>query len=362
MARPASETARILIVEDDPDQLALLEQLLHSMHYQVRTASTVSAARETAIEWQPDIVLLDYFLPDGTGADLLGTLAGLESAPGIMAMSAAPERFILEELLAMGPGDLLRKPVEPVEVILKLSHLLHARQFVAEAKENEARTNEQKDRLRRYFPTHIADQIMNGTISENVGGRLMQASILILDVRDSTTLAETMEPARFAGFLSELFADMVDIVVGHAGTVVAFTGDGFLAMFEGEEAAVDAARVAVRIRGHLEMYNSLNPYNLDNPLRIGMGIATGQVFCGTIGTIHRLDYTVLGDPVNLASRLQSLSKLAKVDLLVDGSTADAVASLGSFRRVRADRIRGKMRAVRIFYLVSLQEPSGSRRD
>jgi len=106
---------------------------------------------------------------------------------------------------------------------------------------------------------------------------------------------------------------------------------------------------ALAIRQHLYNYNEYAlPEYLETPISIGIGISTGKVFAGNFGSVHKVEYAVLGDPVNLASCLESLTKLARTDILIDGPTRDAIQKHYKLQQYKFEKIRGKLRQVRVY--------------
>lgn len=351
---------RVLVVEDDIDQRELYSGLIRSLGYEVRTEENSARGLETTLVWRPDLVLLDRNLPDGDG---LSILEEVNSEPdnwdiAFIVVTADDNPEMAVEVMSLGAVDYLKKPFRPMELLLKLDIQFKYKRARLEAEEARNRLEVENALLSRYFSADLIEKILSGAISTEVGGHLTQATVLVLDVRGSTSIAEKMPAGLFAEFLSDLFAGFADIIYRHYGTIINFTGDGFVVGFGVPKAvgdhALNAARTAIDIRSYLEEYNKTRPASLDAPVDVGVGIATGELFAGNVGSVHRLDYTVLGDPVNLAARLQGLTKGTYADVFVDGPTHDLLAEKGIFKRVRLDHVRGKEEEVRIFYLVGLQ--------
>ncbi|MEQ9363752.1 MAG: adenylate/guanylate cyclase domain-containing protein, partial [Leptospirales bacterium] len=194
-------------------------------------------------------------------------------------------------------------------------------------------------------------------ISPNLGGQNLEATLMFFDLRNSTGIAEYMPAAEFSTFLSNLFSDLYDLVMASGGSVNKFTGDGLLATFgcpiSGGDDAFNAINCAFKFRDFFAMYNEYPPVELKDPLGYGIGIASGPIFAGNVGSFRRMEYSVLGDPVNLASRLEALTKKAKVDIFVDGVTRELLGDRVKFKRLLNSKIRGKAEAVKIYYPTSL---------
>ena len=349
---------RVLVIEDDPDQSALLQKFIGSMGHEIRVAFDGKTGREIVESWKPDLVLLDKNLPDCDGLELLSEI---NSNPeywdiAFIVMTADARREVIMEVMSLGAVDFFRKPFEPMELILKLDTQFKYKRAQLEADAARSQLEHDNMLLSRYFSADLIEKILSGAISAEIGGSTVAATILVLDLRGSTGIAERMSPADFAQFLSDLFEDFADIIYGHGGTIINFTGDGFVVGFGVPKSTgkdvMSAARTAIDIRRSLREYNQSRSDETD--VRVGIGIASGEMFAGNVGSKHRLDYTVLGDPVNLASRLQSLTKLMESDIFIDGRTKDLLGDHALVKQVELDAVRGKLKSVRIFYLEDLR--------
>ncbi|HNA79449.1 MAG TPA: adenylate/guanylate cyclase domain-containing protein, partial [Turneriella sp.] len=211
--------------------------------------------------------------------------------------------------------------------------------------------------LTKYFSEDIVEGILQDEHANSLSGRHQEATIMFFDVRKSTTIAENLEPQVFAEFLSEFFTDIMDLVYGNHGSVNKLLGDGIMSTFgcpvPTANDVLNAAKCALQIRNHLATFNDVRPDYIKEPIRVGMGIATGKVFAGNIGSVRRMEYTVLGDPVNLASRLESMTKEAGVDILIDGNTRHRLGNLIKCRKVQHQGVRGKLQEIEIFSLDEL---------
>ncbi|MHC6203869.1 adenylate/guanylate cyclase domain-containing protein [Breznakiellaceae bacterium SP9] len=183
-----------------------------------------------------------------------------------------------------------------------------------------------------------------------------KVSILFFDIRGSSLLAERIGPDVFAALLNDVLMDIMDLVCGCRGSVNKLIGDGLMATFGAPIAtgndAVNAVQAAQEIINYLNTFNDVRPDYLSEPLRAGVGIATGMVFAGVIGSIRRQEYTVLGDSVNIASRLESLTKSAPEKVLMDEETYDEVKDSFPCRKVFTGKLRGRLGTMLIYGLTS----------
>ena len=146
--------------------------------------------------------------------------------------------------------------------------------------------------------------------------------------------------------------DMMDLIFGHQGSVNKLMGDGILATFGcpksfGDDAG-NALSCALQIEKHLLTYNSMRPDYLNADVKIGIGVATGLLFSGMVGSMHHLEYTVLGDPVNVASRLQALSKQTDSDILTDSVTLTSSSQVFDVSRIETNKIAGRSGTIEIY--------------
>lgn len=180
---------------------------------------------------------------------------------------------------------------------------------------------ELRDTLGRYVSIEIAKQLIDeGKI--NLGGEEIQATVLFSDIRDFTPLSEKMSAHDTVSFINEYFTYLTDPVMENNGVVNKFLGDAVLAVFTpllgSENHADDALKAAIGMRAKLEEFNTTGV--VDAKIKFGVGLNTGTLVAGNIGTSQRMEYTVIGDAVNVASRIESQTKLESTDILISHST------------------------------------------
>ena len=208
--------------------------------------------------------------------------------------------------------------------------------------------------LSRFVPDRVAEQVRSADVPVQVGqGEVAEATILFTDIEGFTTLSERLGPEQLISVLNEYFAVVSEPIVRHGGVINQFQGDAILATFNMPEALEDHAREAVQAA--CEMQNALRRQRFGDgmALRSRVGINTGMVVGGLVGTGDRLSFTVHGDEVNLAARLEQLNKEHGTRILVSRRTADlAGRDRFDFMPIGTTAVRGRQATVEIFSLSS----------
>jgi adenylate cyclase len=210
-----------------------------------------------------------------------------------------------------------------------------------------SREQEIKRLLANTMSTDVATKLLDGG-KLSLGGTLEQASILFSDIRGFTNLSEELGAAGIVKLLNEYFSYMEDILKSEGGVIDKYIGDAIMALF-GVPAPLgnDADRA---VRGGLGMLAALDVLNRDregqgqSPIKIGIGIGTGKVVAGTIGSPSRMNYTVIGDPVNLAARIESLTKQYGAELMICEATMQALQQPVASRKLDLVRVKGQTSA------------------
>jgi adenylate cyclase len=201
-----------------------------------------------------------------------------------------------------------------------------------------------RERLERYFAPQVAARLAEHP-DLAAGGETREVTVLFCDLRDFTALAEALPAPEVVAVLNGFLERAVDAVFAHAGTLDKYLGDGLMAYFGAPvgqpDHATRAVRCALAIRTALSALNGERAQRGDPPLRMGIGVHTGTVVLGDIGASRRREYTVVGDTVNVAARLQDLTKSERVDILVSDATRRLLRDAVALSAPRALTLRGR---------------------
>jgi adenylate cyclase len=215
-------------------------------------------------------------------------------------------------------------------------------------------------KYRRFMPAHVVDEILANPDEVMLGGANCLVTVLFSDIRGFTSMSEQLNPEIVVQILNEYFADMTPIVFDHHGLLDKFMGDGMMALFgvpyPADDAAAHAVAAAIAMqRGMAALNEDLKTLGLSE-IAIGIGINTGTVTVGYIGSRERTDYTAIGDPVNLAARLEKRAEPGQI--IISRSTLDAMGPRFPVRPCDRIMVKGKQESVEIFEVL-WQEASES---
>jgi adenylate cyclase len=208
-----------------------------------------------------------------------------------------------------------------------------------------------RDRVTNLFGQHVSPAVVDRLLATQTDppSEMRRVCVLFLDIRGFTAMTRVRPANETVALLNDFFADMVEVVDRHGGIINKFLGDGFLALFgaplEDPRAAANALAAA---RGMLDAVDAWNRTRPDRTLRVGIGIHIGEAVTGTVGSPQRKEYTVIGDTVNLAARLEQLTKETGSRLLVSSSVHDAMESADGATDLGPLAIRGYDKAVRVW--------------
>jgi adenylate cyclase len=221
-------------------------------------------------------------------------------------------------------------------------------------------------RLKKAFQSYVAPEVVNQIIRHpeklRLGGERRELSILFSDIRGFTTLSETMNPEALVEVLHEFLNPMSEIIVKHGGTIDKYIGDAIMALFGAPLNLPDHSRRACRTA--LEMVQNLRVLDREwveqgkPSLKVGIGINSGPVAVGNMGSSRLFDYTAIGDNVNLASRLEGLNKHYGTEILVSAATMQNLGNDFIFREVDLVRVKGKKQPIAIYEVLGEGAPEG----
>ena len=209
--------------------------------------------------------------------------------------------------------------------------------------------------VRDLFGQYVSPEVARLAIEQHgqLAGQVVECTVLFVDIRRFTALAEVLPPARLIGTLNRYFDRMLAAVEAEGGIVNKFGGDSLLAVFGSPlnpmaDHAERAVRAALRMRLALVEFNREQAETEMPELRVGFGLATGELVAGNVGSSRKHEYTVIGDPVNLAARLQELTTDLGADVLLSGRTAESAARVATLRSLGPVEVRGRAERVEVF--------------
>jgi adenylate cyclase len=236
------------------------------------------------------------------------------------------------------------------------------------ALEKMVETLRERDRMRHSLGRIMDPKIAETLIKEDpkLGGRRRQATILFCDIRNYTPLCEELNPEELQEFLNEYWKGTVEIIMEQEGTIDKFHGDGVCVVFGApylhEDDPLRAVRTAWRLVGNVASLNERRAAKRKMPIQIGIGIHTGEVIAGHIGSERRMDYTVVGDVVNVAARIEELNKKFGTQILISDHVYEKVENSVSVKTLTLAHLRGHKRPILIHALKEFHDNVGSQQN
>lgn len=207
-----------------------------------------------------------------------------------------------------------------------------------------------REKLGRLLPQELVDDVMAGRVDVQRGGKLCNATVLFSDIRGFTAMSERLPAQEIVGMLNEYFEVMVEIIFKYGGTLDKFVGDEIMAVWgapiEIPDHCVRAVRAAVEMQAAVEAFNARRVAAGHVAIHSGIGVNTGELVAGYMGSSRAMDYTVIGDVVNTGSRLCSAA--AGGEVIVSEAVVHALQGALVYEELEARELKGKREAVRLF--------------
>jgi len=338
---PPPTPARVLAVDDNPTNRVKLKAMLAKEGHHATLAENGQQALDLLRDQQFDLVLLDIAMPVLDGYQVLEQMRNdpaLRFVP-VIVVSASEEMESVVRCVLMGAEDYLHKPFNPVLLRARIGAILEKKKL------RDAVANQ----LARYVPENIARAIVAG--QGTLDPVRAVATVMYCDIEQFTGISECMSPEQMVQMMNEYFPAVVEPITRNGGVVTQFIGDAIMATFNVPLTSTRHADSALFAAAEIQSILTDRRFT-GVRLRARTGIATGVVVAGNVGAENRLSYSVYGDTVNVAARLQSICKDYQAQTLVAGTTVDLCAESHNLKPIGTVAIRGKMDSVAIHELCS----------
>lgn len=339
----------ILVVDDNAMNRDMLSRRLTRRGHAVECAEDGHAALAMLEERGYDLVLLDIMMPGISGIEVLKRIRETRDAatlPVIMA-TAKGEQSDIVGALELGANDYVTKPLEFPVVLARVNVQL---QLKAANAALEKRNEFIRSVFGRYLTDDIAETLLDSPTGLTLGGERREITILMADLRGFSTFAADRDPADVMTMVNHFLSTMTEVILRHGGTIDEFIGDAVLALFGAPRPLDDHARRAVACATEMQRamadVNALNRERGLPEVEIGVGVHTGEVIVGNIGSERRAKYGVVGDTVNMAARIESFTRGGQV--LISEATRDRCGDEVAISDDFTVRPKGYERDVRLF--------------
>ena len=356
-------TARILVVDDEPDLEALIQQ---KFRHQIRDGAVnflfacdgVDALAVLKANHDVDMLVVDINMPRMDGLTLLQKLQDNEEKISTIIVSAYGDMANIRTAMNRGAFDFLTKPIDFSDFETTITKTIRHIEVLRQARQRQAAAERAHASLSRYFSPSLAQRLANDTAAIDLGGQRREVAMLFTDIANFTTLVETLEPDVLGPLLNEYVVGMTDVVFAYDGTVTKIVGDAIHVLFGAPGEQPDHAARAVACALALDEYaQAFRERWRQKGIALGVtriGAHAGPAIVGNFGGGRFFDYTAYGDTINVASRLEAVNKQLGTRVCVSATLA---ARMSEFRgRPVGDLIlRGRTEALRAFEPLRLEQ-------
>jgi two-component system sensor histidine kinase ChiS len=361
MNKSNDATEAILLVDDNPTNLQLLFETLDGRGYKLLIAKDGKTALSIVRKACPNLILLDIMMPEIDGYEVCRQLKAdpaTEEIPVIF-LSALTDTKDKVQGLDLGAVDYVTKPFQPDEVIARVhTHLTvyrlkkaldeknielqEANDYLEErVKERTAQLVELNTAYERFLPREFLSLLKKESILEvKLGDQIaQQMTVMFSDIRGWTTISENMSAQQSFNFINSFLSRISPVITAHRGFIDNYQGDGLMALFPGK--ADDGVRAAIAMHAAVSEYNEERKKKGYQPIGIGVGLHIGDLMLGVIGNEGRMQGTVVADAVNLASRLEGLTRVYGSSISISEPTLAQLKDPDRYKHRFVDKVQVK---------------------
>jgi len=339
--------SKILIVDDNLQNVELLEGHLSAVGYDILKAFDGEEALKMVKDCDPHLILLDVMMPKLDGYQVCSSLKKNEKTRFIPVVMITALKEIEDKIkgIEAGADDFLSKPFNKLELLTRVKSLLRMRYLRDEL---ERKQQKEKERMKEIFKVYLSDEIANLVLSDpekflRLGGEKRVVTVIFADLRGFANFAETHPAEKVVSTLNHFFKKMTQVIFDHQGTLDKYMGDAIMAYFGAPMGYPDDALRSVKAAVNMqrEFVKLQKNWVQEGLMKIGLGIglSTGEVIFGNVGTERVMNYTIVGDTVNIAQRLEEAALTGQI--LLSESTYEMVKEKIIAKKLPQRTLKGK---------------------
>lgn len=355
---------RILVVDDNDSNRTLLAHQLGRQGHDVQTAESGRTALDMIRESRPDLILLDLFMPDMNGFDVLQNMHADEAlrAVPVIIITGLSDRDAAVKCIEAGAFDILLKPVNPSLLNARVTACLERKAWHDKERAYQDELEKSYKFIRKVFGRYLSDEVVRNILESDegmqMGGGKRVVTIMMTDIRGFSVLSQELDPHDCVRMLNNYFSVMTPLIQKYDGVIDEFLGDAILALFGAPVACDDHAEQAVACA--IEMQRAMREVNATNrewglpTIEMGIAVNTGEVVVGNIGSELRSKYGVVGHHVNLTARVESFTVGGQV--MASEFTVNALQPEVGIAQTLEVEAKGIKQRVKIHEITSIGAP------
>ncbi len=350
-----SKNEYILVVDDDWMNREVIEAYLDGAGYAVKSVESGEKALEVAAEETPSLVVLDVNMPGMSGLEVCQRLKSdpITQFTPVMVITALDTDEDKIEAIEAGADDFLTKPFNSIVMLTRIKSLMRIRRLHNEVEERNVLL---RNVLNRYVAEEITEVILADPEKHlKLGGQTRSITVFFADIRGFTSFAEQHEAEYVVSILNAIFTELTSVIFQYRGTLDKYMGDEIMGFFGAPISTGDDAYNALKMVHDMQQVFAKLRADFDEEglrrLGLGIGIHTGEAAVGNVGSEQAMNYTVIGDTVNIARRLQQTAKHGEI--LITDETLNAVNGRVEVEELKPFFVAGKSEPLTAYKLIDV---------